>query len=58
MCYEERYFAEWAERAARRRREELRQAPARAEEHKPAPSTPERRPATTVPEPERVPENA
>lgn len=58
MCYEERHFAEWAERAARRRRGEPRQAPARPEEHTPAPAIPEHRPAPTVPDRERVTESA
>jgi hypothetical protein len=32
MCYEERYFAEWTRKAARKREE----AKPRAEDHKPA----------------------
>jgi hypothetical protein len=57
MCYEERYYSEWAERASRRRREAT---------HAPAPETrepPKAEPAPTSvavpePEPERVTENA
>lgn len=46
MCYEERYYAEWTERAARRRREEERREAARPDDRKPAPAASER-PAPT-----------
>jgi hypothetical protein len=55
MCYEERYYSEWAERAARRRREEAQRTATRTEEPKPTEVRPERRPAT-VPEREPVTE--
>jgi hypothetical protein len=51
MCYEERYYSEWAERAARRR-EETKRKEEEARKPEVAKPAPEHRPATT---PEREP---
>jgi hypothetical protein len=53
MCYEERYFAEWAERAARKRREATQSPPQRQEPRQPARAEPQP-PPVAVPEPEPV----
>jgi hypothetical protein len=57
MCYEERYFSEWTERAARKRREATQSPPPQQEPRQPARAEPQPSPAR-VPDAEPVTESA